>query len=167
MNPWARVNLVLAAVALVLLALELWPRANGEARLTALPAEEIGAVRVERGQRLTLALERRGDAWWLTHPSESPARPERVEQLLAITRAPVNRSFSPERPLAEYGLAPPLAVLQVDGLRIGFGARDNAQRQRYALLDGRVQLVDDLYFKLLTMPVRHFMADAEPAATGD
>ena len=66
-------------------------------------------------------------------------RAERVEQLLAITRAPVNRSFSTDRPLGEYGLAPPLAVLQVNALRIGFGARDNAQRQRYALLDGRVQ----------------------------
>jgi hypothetical protein len=47
-------------------------------------------------------------------------------------------------------------VLQLDGLRVAFGDRDPSQQARYTLVDGEVRVIDDLFYNLVTLPVRHF-----------
>ena len=157
MNPWSRVNLVLAVLAAVLLGLQLWP-GSGPARatLTALDPAAIRQVRIERADRLEIALERGADGWRLTHPVSAPALARRVEQLLAVARAPVRQAYTTEGGLERYGLARPAAVLQLDALRVAFGDRDPSQQARYTLVDGEVRVIDDLFYNLVTLPVRHF-----------
>jgi hypothetical protein len=158
-NPWWRLNLLLALCAAGLLAALFWPQTDDLERLSPLQVEAIDTIRIERDGRLRLALERHDDRWQMSHPGPVPAQAARVAQLLAIAQAPLRRSFAPRQPLEDYGLAPPAALLQFNRMQIGFGARDPSQRQRYVLVDGRVGLVDDVYFNLLTLPPSHFTGD--------
>jgi len=159
MNAWTRTNLVLAGLAVVLLALELWPGA-GPARhpLTGLDTERINAVRIERDDRLQLALRRHDDGWRMTHPTDSAARPRRVAQLLGVARAQIVHDLG-DADLARYGLESPKAVLRLDALTIAFGDTDPTRQGRYVAIDGAVRVIDDVYYKLLTLPPRHFRGD--------
>lgn len=160
MSFWARVNLVLALIAL-LLALRLWWPGGTPAgeRLTGLQHQHIDELRVERGDRLVLAAQRQGTDWQLRFPDERAADPQRIGQLLAIAAAPVwSWIDAPDSPAA-YGLARPAAVLMLDRTRIAFGDRDATQHGRYVQVDGRIGVVDDLLFYLLGLPAGHFAAE--------
>lgn len=160
MNPWTRVNLVLGVLAAVLLALELWPTASPQQQtLTDLAPDTIDAVRIERADRLEVALQRAAEGWRLVHPHPAAAQDRRVEQLLAVARAPVRHSYPAHGDLARYGLAQPQAVLQLGAMRLAFGDRDPTQRLRYVLVRDEVRVIDDVYFNLLTLPPRHFTGD--------
>lgn len=157
MNAWTRVNLLLAALTGLLLALHLWPAATPPQRsLTNLSPGAISSVRIERAGRLEIALQRHSDGWQLVQPQQSAAVGRRVEQLLAIARAPVQRSYPVRDGLAQYALDQPRAVLQLDETRLEFGDRDPTQKLRYVRLGDEVLVIDDVYFNLLTLPARHF-----------
>lgn len=160
MNPWTRINILLGLLAAGLSVVVLWPAGTSDTvELTTLEPDQISQIRIERADRLTLALERSALGWQITYPTGRPAVGPRVEQLLAVARAPVAQRFAAGERLAEYGLDRPAAVLQLDELRLAFGDRDPVQRSRYVLLDDEVRVVDDVYYNLLTLPVQHFSAD--------
>lgn len=160
MNPWSRVNLALLLLAAALLVLDRWPPAAAPtSRLTAIDPATVQSLRIESGNRLVLAFARSGDAWRLTHPEAAQAAPRRVEQLLAITRAPVLQRLDDADEPTAFGLTPPRAVLQVDATRLAFGDLDPTQRGRYVQTDAGLMTVDDVYFQLLTLPLQHFKGD--------
>ncbi len=160
MNFWTRVNLLLGALAAILLAMHLWPGGTQAQRpLTDLAPDSITALRVERGDRLEISLQRDPAGWQLVYPHSSAAQERRVQQLLAVARAPVQRRYPVTDDLGQYGLDRPHAVLQLDSTRLAFGDRDPTQRLRYVLADGEVRVIDDVYFNLLTLPARHFTGD--------
>lgn len=160
MNRWTRINLVLALLAAALLLVDrLGGRADGSDPLTGLDPQAVDAVRVERGDRLTLALERSNGSWRLSHPESAPARADRVAALLAVARAPVVQRLGAATEAADYGLAGPTAVLQLDATRIAFGDRDPSQRNRYVAVNGDVAVIDELFFNLLGLPAGHFRED--------
>lgn len=160
MNRWTQANLLLGALALALLAV-LWlpPSSTGHVPLTTLGPDAITEIRIERADRLTLALRRGPDGWASTHPVQRPALQHRVGQLLAISGAPVAQRFAADEGLNRYGLERPKAVLQLNQQRLLFGARDPSQRQRYVLVEDEIRVIDDIYHQLLTLPVRHFVGD--------
>jgi hypothetical protein len=159
MNRWTRINLMLAVLVAGLLGLHLWPTTPTQPALTGLAAEQVSSIRVERGDRLRIALQRKQDAWQLTYPHQADAKTERVRQLLAIARAPVQQTFPATADLSRYGLDRPHAVLQLDQLRLQFGDRDPAQESRYVLVEDDIRVIDELYFNLLNLPASHFTTD--------
>ena len=159
-DPWVRVNLILALGLAVLLLIDRWPaQASKTQALTGLTPHEVSDIRIERQNRLTLHIQRTLDGWSLRYPNDSKARPQRVQQLLAITRATVQRTLPIKSTLVEYGLDKPSAIVQFDQTRLAFGERDPSQRNRYVLVDDEIRLVDDVYFNLLTLPAQHFTGD--------
>jgi len=160
MKGWTRVNLLLAVLAAMLLALELWSPPPPEQRvLTDLALGNFAELRVERADRLEIALRRDDSGWRLVYPHEAAALSGRVEQLLAIARAPVQGSYPARDGLGQYGLDDPQAVLQLGATRLAFGDRDPSQQLRYVLVGDEVRVIDDVYFNLLTLPARHFTGD--------
>ncbi len=159
MNRWTRANLLLGLLVATLLTLHLLPPAPTHPALTRLDEDRVTSVRVEQGNRLQLALQKGEQGWRLSHPRAVEARTERVRQLLAIARAPVQQAFPAEGDLARYGLDKPGAVLQLDQQRLAFGDRDPGQASRYVLADGEIRVIDDLYFNLLKLPASHFSLD--------
>lgn len=157
MNRWTAVNLSLAGIAAALLVVAAWPTSPTAAvRLTGLEAAAIASVRVESGDRLTLALRRDTDHWRLEHPIDAPANARRVAQLLAIAQAPLRRDLHGRADLQAYGLDPPAVVLELDATRVAFGDLDPTQRLRYVAVGDRVGAIDDVFYHLLTLPARHF-----------
>lgn len=165
MHPWSRINLVLALLVAALVIADLWPASTGGlAPLTRLAPGEVGTVRVERGNRLHLSLQRTDQGWQLTHPDQAAAREERVNQLLAVLGAPRRYSFPGDADLARFGLAAPAAILRIQGasfddVELLFGDRDPGQSGRYVLVGDDIAVVDDLFFNLLSLPAQHFIGD--------
>lgn len=160
MKGWTGVNLLLAALAAILLGLELWsPAPPAQRVLTDLMLGTVTDLRVERADRLEIALKRDNTGWQLVYPREAAALSGRVEQLLAIARAPVQNSYPAHDGLVQYGLDNPQAALQLGATRLIFGDRDPSQQLRYVLVGDEVRVIDDVYFNLLTLPARHFTGD--------
>lgn len=165
MTRWSRINLLLAVLAIALLIADQWPARDDSPAgrsLTDLNLDDISSVRIERGHRLTLALQRDAGGWQLIHPLPVPAAGHRVAQLLAVARAEAAQCFPVAGNAGRYGLDDPQAILQIglqiDRLRLAFGQRDPSQQARYVLLGDEVCVIDDLYFNLLTLPPSHYAA---------
>ena len=164
MHPWSRTNLILAATLAVLLVADFWPSGRTPyPPLTSLAEEVIDHVRIERDDRLQIALQRQDGGWQLSHPEPAKASTERVQQLLAVLRAPVFYDFPADDDLDRFGLAEPSLLLRLSSpsgeWHIGFGDREPNQSGRYVLVDGQVRVIDDLFFNLLSLPPRHFLGD--------
>jgi hypothetical protein len=104
-------------------------------------------------------MQRSDGGWRITHPVERPARPGRVAQLLALAEAPVAycQPLGPRG--ANFGVERPNAVVQLNDHRIAFGDRDATRKARYAAIDDRVCVVDDVWFNLASLPASHFQQD--------
>lgn len=164
MSRWARINLILASTATGLFLLAMWPKPEQVATtLTELSPTQIGSIRVERNDRLVLALARDDRGWQLTHPFAATATDSRVNRLLAITRAPVHHRFPLSGQAARFGLDKPKAILRLEDQVFRFGDRDPVDEARYVQIGNEVAVVDDLYFNLLTLPASHFKAAAQTA----
>jgi hypothetical protein len=159
LNRWDIVNGVLALAVGALLAL-LWLPIVGPTTPVMLDIEPGGVtrVRVERGDRLVLELERHGDDWRLTYPAPAAANPAEVNRLLATARAPIALRITPAEG-ADYGLTPGSLVLQFDQRRVTFGARDPTQRYRYVAVDGDIAAVDETYYQLAGLPASHYRVE--------
>ncbi len=158
MNAWSRLNLTLAVVVAVLLTSLLMPEEDADNdRLLDIKRDTITSLRVERSDRLALSFERDDRGWRLLHPEAAPAELQRVEQLIAVTRAAVLQRFAVPDDLQPYGLDAPAAVMQVNQQRLLFGDRDPSQRHRYVLVGDQLCVIDDVYFNLLKLPATHFL----------
>jgi hypothetical protein len=164
MHPWSRINLILAAALAILLIADFWPTAGSAyPPLTSLTADVIEHIRIERDARLQIGLQRQDGGWRLNHPDDAAASIERVQQLLAVLRAPVFYGFPAEGDLDRFGLTEPTLLLHLSGpsgeRHIAFGDREPNQSGRYVLVDDEVRVIDDLFFNLLSLPPRHFRGD--------
>jgi len=107
--------------------------------------EEVSALTLARGGE-TLRLEKRGAAWRLTQPLDSPADEGAVEGLLgSLTLGRISRTIrvtppgSPEE-LKAFGLDAPVIALEIKlhsgaGHRLRLGAKDFTGGNVYALVD--------------------------------
>jgi hypothetical protein len=121
--------------------------------LAGLDPADLRLIEVERDGESPIRLERGPERWRLLEPLQVDADPSRLERLLAILGAPVQRSF-PEQSadLAALGLAPAKLRLRLDGLTLAFGGLDPLTQQRYVGLDGLVHLIEDRFYHLLIAP---------------
>lgn len=163
MNAWTRANLLLAALVVVLAVLNRWPPGlapTAPPTLTMLDPQQVHELRVLQGRRLTLALLRDRDGWQLTHPDIARADPRRVASLLAILSAPDRQPLTiADGDLARYGLATPAWTLQADQVPIAFGAEAPLDGLRYALVAGKVHLIDGVHYHLLSLPARRYLLE--------
>jgi hypothetical protein len=152
MKRTARQRWVLLAAVAALVALAGWQwqrdagRANGA--LTALDPAAIRHVSLALPGAATLHYEKRGDGhWWRADgPARRVADDDRLRDLADIAGARVLGW----RPLADFepakiGLAPPQAVLTLDGQTLAFGVNAVTGPQRYVRVGERVALVSARY----------------------
>ena len=112
--------------------------------LTALSPSAVRGIRLFHGDTLVLGLELTEQGWRLNAPTAGQADAERVRQLLGLLQTPSLRHFPvPTERLAEFGLAEPEFILEVDGVPVAFGGLDPVSQQRYVLYGGEVHLIGD------------------------
>jgi hypothetical protein len=154
-GAWLRNAFLAAAVAALALFVYLKPAPeSGQHALSATRPDAARTIRVERPGAAPVALEKRGEEWFLTSPIAARAEPLQVERLLAIAEA-----RSPARlaatDLARFELARPAARLTIDAQSFDFGIVNEVSREQYVLTGGLVYAVSPRYGAAL------------PAAPGD
>jgi hypothetical protein len=164
-NRLVRANLILAVLVLVLgLVAWLEPGLQREQTLpglTELSPAGARSLRLFKGSELVMGLELTEQGWHLNAPVAGVADNERVRELLGLLRTPSMRRFAvpPERH-AEFGLAAPEFILEVDGVPIAFGGLDPVTQQRYVLYAGQVHLIGDGFRHHLLAGAEGFRAGA-------
>ncbi|MBI2509048.1 MAG: hypothetical protein HYV99_03460 [Betaproteobacteria bacterium] len=114
--------LLLVAVAGLGLFVYLRPKSDAPAEhaLSALKPDAATRIQIERGGTAAIALEKKGDAWFLTEPFRARADAARVERLLEIARARATHRM-PAADLARFDLERPETRMTIDGESFGFG----------------------------------------------
>ena len=129
-----RTALLAAVVAVLAIYIYFKPaRGPGEYSLSALKAQEIRSIRVERpGDAAPLLLERRPDGWYVASPFAARADALRAHQVLAIAEAKSSHRL-PAADLARFELDRPVAWVTLGGQTFSFGLVNAVTREQYVL----------------------------------
>jgi hypothetical protein len=152
------INLGLAALVL-LLVLVVWlvpdqSTPPDKASITSLTGAEINTIRIHNSSGEFL-LERQASGWHISHPYEVAANAFLVTRLLEIADADSLESFpAPVEGLAEFGLEPPQATLELDSTRIQMGSTNPINHHRYLRIGDDLHLIQDRF-------PHHLLAGAE------
>ncbi len=156
MRALDRYNLILALLLTLLLWLNQQPAQDSQPILQ-IDATQVTEIRVVRNRRLQLSVLRDTDGWTMTHPSIVRASGQRTASLLSLLKAPSRwrRRASPEL-LETYGLQNPVLTISFNQESIHFGESSVPSGQRYVLVGEEVHLIDDSYFRIASLPAKHF-----------
>ncbi|MGH8642484.1 MAG: DUF4340 domain-containing protein [Burkholderiales bacterium] len=141
-----RTALLAAIVALLGIYVYFKPaRGPAEYSLSALKAQEIRSIRVERpGDAAPLLLERRPDGWYVVSPFAARADALRAHQVLAIAEAKSSHRL-PAAELARFELDRPIAWVTLGGQTFSFGLVNAVTREQYVLSGDFVYTVHPRY----------------------
>jgi len=129
-------------------------------------AHAVTRIAIQMNARPTQHFRYRNGHWWTQHKPPQRAGDARLEALAAIANAQVVRWLPKGRNLEKFGLQPPFASLQLNGVRLGFGHLAALSPERYLLLpDGRIALVADRYTPYLGVNASSPARVSTPATT--
>lgn len=147
-------NIALVAIVLALGALAWWRPGQEadepEARVTALEADEIEHLTIERPEDDNIELQRSDGAWRLVAPRELEADTSRVERVIDVVEATSHARYPvADLDLGDFGLHHPESALVVGDTKLIFGATDPIDKRRYVRVGGHVHLIADHHFRAL------------------
>jgi len=158
-----RINLVLVLLVTCLGAL-VWlsgadkPQTQAT-KLTQMLPDQIDNIRISNHNGPTFSMRRERESWRMTEPYAIEVDDVRVRRLLDILASPVHTRFEPEQGnLAEFGLTPPAAVVELNQLEIRIGGTDPIAHRRYIGIGKMLYLIKDLYPHLLLAPAESFVS---------
>mgnify|MGYP001589864741 CR=1 FL=1 len=126
--------------------------------LTALAAETISQLRLERPGQAVITLEKTGTAWTLTTPVRARANHFNVESLLRIVAAPGETRFATiTTELAKFSLDKPQSRLWLDNQEIAFGSRHPLNNRIYVLYNNEVVLIPGHHLGPVLYPYTNFI----------
>lgn len=98
-----------------------------------------------------IRLERQGDRWRMLEPKQVEANPARISQLFTLLDESVAASYDAAgKNLAQYGLEPGQVSVAFNDETLLLGTDNPISRQRYILHAGKIKLVSEAVFGLLT-----------------
>lgn len=126
--------------------------------LTALAADSISQVRIERPDHPAIALEKTGAEWKLTAPVPARANPFNVESLLRILAAPAETRFpAAGQDLAKFGLDRPRSRVRYGDADIAFGSLHPLNNRIYVLHNNVIALIPAHYLASAVYPYTNFI----------
>lgn len=152
MNRRWWLNLGLLAAAGILVAIALF-KPGGETpapkpALTALRAEAVQRISIERPGQPPIVLEKTGEQWRLTAPLAARANRSRIDNLTRIAGAESEARLPfDETALGQYGLDKPLVSVRLDGELIQFGGLHPLKQQQYVRYRDGVHLIGAQYLR--------------------
>jgi hypothetical protein len=150
MKRHTRRRLLLLLAVLALLALAGWQlqhdASQGTGNLTGIDPAAIDHIALSLPGAPTLHYEKRDGHWWRTDGTPARANDARLSDL-ANTAAAHVLSWRPASDFdpAKIGLAPPQAVLDLDGQKLEFGETSVTGPQHYVRVGQRIALVSSRY----------------------
>ena len=121
--------------------------------LTALDPGTVRHITVRHGET-EIVFERGDHGWRMRQPYDARADRYRIDQLLALPKTESQASYRiGETELQKFGLRPPRAEVVLEDTPFRFGNQNPIDFRRYVqTADGRVHLIEDTLFHLLTSP---------------
>lgn len=161
------VALALLVVAIVVLLVFFVHRGGGDhpaaVPLTTLAPATVTRVVVKKQGKIAFVLRRGTQGWKMTAPRRRRADDEKIRALLAALGEATVRHYSVGTlKLAGVGLAPPRYTLEAGGVRLAFGALNQANLLRYVRHGDTVYLVMDRIAPLLARGPDYFTASPPP-----
>ncbi len=164
--PGLRRRWLLNAALLVLIGLLAWLalyRAGQEKDvagppLTALAADTVMQVRIERPGHPAITLEKTGNEWALTAPVQARANRFNIEGLLRIVTAPGATRFpAVAQDLAKFGLDQPQSRVRFGNEEIVFGSLHPLNSQIYVQHGSEIVLIPAHYLSSAVYPYNNFI----------
>lgn len=126
--------------------------------LTAVAADGVARVRIEKPEQPEIVLEKTGGDWKLAAPVKARANRFNVERLLRILAAPGDTRIPAEPAgLSRFGLDKPAARVWFDDQEIDFGALHPIKNEVYVLYHNEVVLIPGHYLAASTYPYTNFI----------
>jgi len=152
MNPRWWLNLgLLAAVGLLVAIAVFKPGADKPApktTLSALGAEVIQKISIERPGQAPIVLEKTGERWRLSAPLSARANKFRIDNLVRIVAAESEARLPLDAAaLAQYGLDKPLLGVRLDDELIQFGGLHPLKQQQYVRYQDAIHLIGAHHFQ--------------------
>ena len=131
--------------AIALLAWLAWRTPSREdaarAPLSDIKAAAVSRITLTRQQRPPIAIERRGEQWWITAPLQARADEFQILRMLTILEAQSTARL-PATDRARFELDLPSAILDIDGVQYAFGGINNVTREQYVLRGDTIHAVE-------------------------
>jgi hypothetical protein len=140
---WLLNTALLVAVALLTwLALRM-PSREEAARepLSAVRPTAVSRITLTRQNRPPIAIERRGEQWWITAPLKARADEFQVMRMLTILDAQPTARLPATDP-SRFELNPPSAILDIDNVQYAFGSINTVTREQYVQRGDTVYAVE-------------------------
>lgn len=126
--------------------------------LTAIAANTVTHIRIEKKDQAPIALEKISNEWGLTAPLTARANPFNIESLLTVIAAPSETRFTAvTADLANFGLAKPASRVRYNNEEISFGALHPLKSQIYVLYKNEVALIPAYYLAAPSYPYTNFI----------
>lgn len=107
-----------------------------------------------------IRLERQGERWRMLEPKQVEANPTRISQLFTLLDESVVASYGATgKDLQQYGLEPGQVSLALNDETLLFGMDNPVSRKRYILHAGKIKLVSEAVFGLLTGEATELVAN--------
>ena len=157
---WLNISLL---VIIVLLATLVMYQADQEAKpggtpLTAMTADSITRISIEKNNQAPILLEKIANEWRLAAPLSARANPFNIESLLKIISAPNETRFAAvAADLANYGLEKPTARVRYNNEEISFGALHPLKGQVYVMYKNEIALISANHLAAPTYSYTNFI----------
>lgn len=128
--------------------------------LTSVKPEAISEIEIEQPDGSVATFARRGGHWVMTRPYGVSANQVKLNSLSRVVEAPVLQSFPEPKQdrLAQFGLDNPIQ-LRVNDKPILFGGIEPISGHRYLLFNGRLMLLVDRFYHLLSSAAQQLVSD--------
>jgi hypothetical protein len=174
MNPGRRslyLNLGLTGGLLLLAAVAWFAPETPESRFRPfahISADTLSRIEILVAQQPPTRLQRRYDGAWEVEGSPGiELDPKRLRNVLNLLSESVAQGYAAEKlALKEFGLQPPPVVLKLDDHAFHFGAREPLSRRRYVLYEGRLYLLADTHYPLLSRGLGNLLRQPDSAPVG-
>jgi hypothetical protein len=120
--------------------------------LTELDKAAVKEIVVQLPEQAPIRIQQQEHGWQIVAPINVPANSRQLEGFLQIlSTKPVKKYDSKDLNLADFGLAPPLGIVSIDGLDIKFGETEQLSRQRYVFFGETLYLMPDEHFHMVNL----------------
>ena len=126
--------------------------------LTALAADAVTRIRIERPEEPAVVLEKNAGEWGLTAPVTARANPFNVETLLRVLAAPTDARFpAVATELARFGLDRPQARAWFNDAEVDFGLPHPLKNQIYVRYKDQVVLIPSYHLAAATYSYTNYI----------
>lgn len=132
---------------------------NNNSTLTSLTIDEINTIKIHKENNNDIVfIKNEDDEWYMQKPYQVKAHQFRLNTLISLTQAPVNKSYDiADLNLSDYALDKHRAHITFNNTDIFFGKNNTINNKRYFLTQNKMTLINDQTYPLVSAHASSFI----------